>query len=701
METDSSCLLGVSCHLGVYGVVGCVPVLRCLFLELGTSEPQLRSLLLRGERLSDSEARVLGRFTYASLAVGATEAEERRVALNRRSALLAKTFNSSSAARMLSRLFTVVRVQLDGQRVEVLAVEAAFSSENRRRLEEVLSLYHVAKLVVIGSYPSEPYGPGSSLKKDPGEDSRETLVEYGTHANKKFKRGYCASDLALSFRVGARKYVWEQSDCESVRLEDLFQVSDVRFLRTDMRLVTPRNFVAVAVTDEQCFVLLKTAWRWIYDLCFSGFHGMRPLFDYLGPDLYDQGGPRSMFFPGFPGLSVYAVEGLSVLLKETAIDAMGEIVSCCGLPDIVGTVGKFSVCLRSDVPVLVPPEDLSVFSGENKPLRINGTSFSVRSRDDFQCYLHLKPAPLHRFTLQGLIEGVLARCVRVEDLDTDFPYNHRITRDEVCCRFLENLRHQALDAFLHIQSLLGYLLQHLTSACTSAGLEWVMVKHHREVYAYDNLAAHCAMVSAEVCVRTVLSCYWRKLFGDLAVDEFRCVHTDSAPGILVLLEEQQQRVVGAFHRSGEMTWLDVVGQVLTRVLDLTVSSDASHVRDLYREVLFRFVSYRNDVSFWVSTYYPGDVVRAHVGVIDCAPFPGVLSLQGEVLVQSRDAALETDIGYGRYLKQAFSILGFCVNLQLERQAQISGGSALLTEDMVEEIGSTVLTDGLHFFQLNN
>ncbi|AEV80796.1 helicase-primase subunit [Aotine betaherpesvirus 1] len=734
METQSlQGLLGASCHLGLYGVVDGVPVMRCLFLELRASaEPQLRSLLLQGERLRDPEARELARSTYTSLAAGATDADERRAALGRRSALMAQTLASSAVARVLARLFVPVRVWLDSQAVEVVAAESVPSAQHRRRLEEALSLYHVAKMVVIGSYPTErDYATTSSAAKNAvADDPRATATEYVTHANKKLKRGYYASEMAMSFRVGSRKRVLEQSqDAHDALacLKDLFQVRDVRFLRSQLRLVTPRGFLAVAVTDEQCFVLLRTAWRWIYDVLIGAFSGIRPLFDYLGPDLYDQGGPRSVFFPGFPGLLVYAVTGLSTLLRETAFDAVGEAVSLCGLPDVVGPAGKLPVRLRSERPARITPEELIVFYGnvDGRPLlRTNGTSFVVRSRDDLECSVHLRPgAALHRFTLHGLVEAVMARCVREEDFDAALPYTHRVSREEVCLRFLENLRHRAMETFIYVQGLLGYISQHLTSACASAGLEWVMVKNHREIYAYDNEAAPVAAVHAELCVRTVLQCYWKKLFGDAAADEPRCVKTDTLPGVLVLLQDEPRpRIVGAFETpSRDQTWLDVVGRVLARVPRLTPSSAVSELRDLYRDLLFQFVSHRNEVSFWVTTCYPGDVVRAHAGVIDCAPFPGVWSEQGEVLVQSRDAALEADVGYGRYLRRAFAILSVCVLLHLERQqgaaavspakgqlgsedddeAASPKGSPRLSEDVVGRVENTVLSNGLRFFQLNN
>lgn len=569
-------LFGTSCHLSWYGLLeASVPIVQCLFLDLGggRAEPRLHTFVVRGDRLPPAEVRAVHRASYAALASAVTtDADERRRGLEQRSAVLARVLLEGSALiRVLARTFTPVQIQTDASGVEILEAAPALGVETAA-LSNALSLFHVAKLVVIGSYP-EVHEPRVVTHA-----AERVSEEYGTHAHKKLRRGYYAYDLAMSFRVGTHKYVLERDD-EAV-LARLFEVREVCFLRTCLRLVTPVGFVAVAVTDEQCCLLLQSAWTHLYDVLFRGFAGQPPLRDYLGPDLFETGAARSFFFPGFPPVPVYAVHGLHTLMRETALDAAAEVLSWCGLPDIVGSAGKLEVepCALS---LGVPEDEWQVFGTEagGGAVRLNATAFRERPAggdrrwllpplprddgdgennvvevssstggahppsDDATFTVHVRDATLHRVLIVDLVERVLAKCVRARDFNPYVRYSHRLHTYAVCEKFIENLRFRSRRAFWQIQSLLGYISEHVTSACASAGLLWVLSRGHREFYVYDGYSGH-GPVSAEVCVRTVVDCYWRKLFGGDDPGP-TCRVQESAPGVLLVWGDE--RLVGPFN----------------------------------------------------------------------------------------------------------------------------------------------------------
>ncbi|AEQ32223.1 protein UL102 [Cynomolgus macaque cytomegalovirus strain Ottawa] len=716
---------GVSCHLSWYGIIeDAVPVVQCLFIHIGrnNSEPKLQTFIVRADPLPAADLRVVHRGGYANLAATA-DGEERQQSLDRRSSVLARVLLEGSALiRVLAHPFSPVQIRTDQHELEILEAAPALDIE-AAAVSNALSLFHVAKMVIIGSYPdlTEPRSVTVSEER--------VSEEYGTHANKKMRRGYYAFDVAMSFRIGAHKYVLERDD--EALVSRLFEIREVSFLRTCLRIVTPIGFIAVAVTDEQCCLLLKSAWTRLYEVLFRGFAGQAPLCDYLGPDLFEAGGSRSFFFPGFPPVPVYPVNGLGCLLRETALDAAGEVISWCGLPDIVGSLGKLEV-QPSTLSLGVPEDEWRVFGGEDTdPLRINGTAFRQASETLFShlctragegeflsANVHAKDSTLHHLVIVNLVESVVAKCILARDFNTALRFNNRLHTKNVCKQFIDNLRYRSGRAFWQIQSLLGYISQHVTSACTSAGLLWVLSRGFCEFYVYDGTMPH-GPVSAEMCVRTVVECYWRKLFGDVPGPV--CRLQASAPGIILLWGGM--RLVSPFGVDEQDDWWSVVGQVLGRLPALfRKRPTAQELESVYREVLFRFVSRRNDVDFWLLRCDPGEhEVRPHVGVIDCAPFYGVWSEQSEIIVQSRDSALAAEIGYTVYLKRAFVMLTACmeamsvcnVALVVPATNSSSSSSAVWPGPLEEreewlralsgearQAAERVITEGSRFFRLN-
>ncbi|AAM00739.1 helicase-primase subunit [Panine betaherpesvirus 2] len=812
MAANHYTLVGASCHLSWYGILeASVPIVQCLFMDLGAlggraEEPRLRTFIVRGDRLPSAEVRAVHRASYASLASAVADAEERRRGIEHRSAVLARVLLEGSAIiRVLARTFTPVQIQTDPSGVEILEAVPALGFD-AAALSHALSLYHVAKLVVIGSYPEihDAVATSSSVSARVATGGHE---DYATQAHKKLRRGYYAYDVAMSFRVGAHKYVLERDDAAAV-VSRLFEVREVCFLRTCLRLVTPVGFVAVAVTDEQCCLLLKSAWTHLYDALFRGFAGQTPLRDYLGPDLFESGGARSFFFPGFPPVPIYVVNGLHALMRETALDAAGEVLSWCGLPDIVGPAGKLEV-EPCELSLGVPDDEWQVFCGEGgRAVRLNATAFRERPavtdllqlqqqhrrsppppahttssssiarahpssdeddnapsssspspspsavvssstggahppHDDATFTVHVRDATLHRVVIVDLVECVLAKCIRGRDFNPYVRYSNRLHTHAVCERFIENLRYRSRRAFWQVHSLLGYISEHVTSACTAAGLSWVLSRGHREFYLYDGRSGH-GPVSAEVCVRTVVDCYWRKLFGGDEPGPV-CRVQESAPGVLLVWGGE--RLVGPFSFYGAGgallgagavgsggggagggggggaappphyhvpvgccggccagggvrdeggspaaaplllgcccaggDWLSAVGHVLGRLPGLLRERvGVPELEAVYREILFRFVARRNDVDFWLLQFQPGEnEVRPHAGVIDCAPFHGVWAERGQIIVQSRDAALAADIGYGVYVEKAFAMLTACIEVCAQDILSSSAAPAAVT-----------------------
>lgn len=675
-------LIGTVGHLSVYGVLsdGRV-ILQCLFFEVdaGGESPRVatRTLLLGVDANGPPSAAL--RDTY--LSSSDRDEEERVKRFGERNVALAHLLTrSNDVVAVLSRTFVPVAVRV-ANGVEI--VSARFLDRPPSGFYEILATLDVARMRAVGGYlGGSPAAVASSSSVE--DQARETLERYVTHANKKLRRGCGTRELAFSIRVHGRKVVFDSSvsgaDAERV-IGELFSVRDVTFACRSLRLVTPRGFVAVAFADDQCLLLLREAVFSLFRHIYADFSGLRPVFDFLGPNLYREGGPRSVFFPGFPNLSVYSVPWGRRLAQETCRDAIDGILSECGLPEILGAAGKHSLSLVSPPPTGLSEDEMGIFFSNVSPrLRLNGNHFSDHETSDAEVVnIYAGDRDLYRVTIPGLRAEILRRCVGWRDFPLVFGDRGRgesVTEDEpsadVCARFVERLRHRSGRLYVYIRCLEGFLSHHVTSACASSGLPWVMVRNDNEFYVGEDARGQSGCV--ETCIRTVFGCYWRRLFG--ALDrEPRCLVTGRGPSLLLVAGDT---LFGPFGLSGAgpgrcVHWTDVAGRFLSDCVsavfrDTESSGLEGSLRDKMRDVLLQLAARRHEVSFWAERFLPGKhAVEEHSGVLDCNVFSGVWLPRGRVAVQSLETALHDAVDYEGYVRKIFSYMRLCLSVAVRRR----------------------------------
>lgn len=772
MERPPRALRAVTCHVGIYTLVGTgAPVFQVLVAHVEDGAPPvLKTFLVRGRRERGSERHhpvpaELAK-SYVSLLSLELEPAERAEAAGRRSRALSELLRSTETLRVLARPFRVVDLVVDEQGVEVISARPVRGA--RALLTQTVSIFAVARIAVVGSYRRrgsrvESLGPVADQAGDDGRRagddgapgaagahrarsgggrlaSAEAVRErFGTHAHKMVSEAWGAYGVSFSVRVAGEKHVFEDEGLRGKRDRDgvlesrwpvrrLFGVRDVRLADGTYRLLTPTGFVAFAFTDDQCLLLLRTAMGRLFESAYSGFSGVRPLMDYVGPEFFPRGmAEKSVYFPGFPYTYVYSVRGVRRWLEETAIGAAVSARSECGLPDVVGACGKLAVPVREPCPVLQSRADVAVFAGPAAPFRLNALKFrecpavSLEGEDGPVCVFFPGDggmrAPVCRVSVRGLRARILRCCVDPDDFplldDADLETG---AARRLCGRYVARLEHGSAETYELVRGLECYVSQHITSACTASGVSWIAVEDNCKFYVMASESPGCG-VSAETCVRTVLGCYWRRLFGD-SEPEPACALTGRAGAAFVcsggsLLGPlaavcNGERVPGAH-------WMSVTGKaVADAIAAATAATTASPVaqedpgrwvttgglRELLKSLLFRFVGMRHEPRFWVERFRPAQhPVRSHRGVIDCCPFDGVRARDGSVIVQQEGCAVHDEIGYRAYVERAFSYVRAGLYAVLRERCADEDAVARAMDDATG-IGAALLDDYGTLFCVN-
>ncbi|AAK57146.1 T102 [Tupaiid betaherpesvirus 1] len=563
--------------------------------------------------------------------------------------------------------------------------------------------------------PAAPPLAGREEKADE-KTARTVLEKYGTHANYKLQSGYGVRDVTFSVRLHRDRYLFDGSETRSWPLRRLFASRDV-VLRdhTRVRLVAPQGFLGIVFAEDQCVLLLRTALDRLQRALYSDFDGLRPSFDYLGPDLLPPGPHRSVFCPAFPYVSLYAAPARPPTESESVDDLIGEVRSQCGLPDVVGACGKLEVPIRSDWSCALDPAELRVFAVTLNEYRLNGARFAeYEDERDGQDTLkvYIGPEPLYRVRLADLRAILLRDCLPPRDADFLLRGRGGRRRDlwTLCTRYLARLQWRSPHTYETVRGLEGYLSQHLTSAYTAAGYSWVAVRQDREFYVNGLRERH---VSLEVCTRTVFGCYWRKLFRDRLPEPTAFV-VEQVSGALVW---HADRLLGGacLQRTEESRhWWEATGDTLAEVVRCLYENAEwfgfETFKEQLRRLVFRFISRRYAVDFWVDRFAAGaHPVAAHAGLLDCAPFDGVW-VRGELVhPQSRDAALHDAIDYGAYIDRAcgYLLVAVCHVMLAARGA--GGGEAAAEEekdyrrairDLIGSVKTQIMTEYLDLFDIN-
>lgn len=734
------------CHLGVYGVhCSGIMILQCLFLEVVDEETlrtRLRTLLVRGPDVTkDRQALAALRRSYLSNLI---EPESERAAfLARRSSLLAGTLTRSSAlVSVLSRPFRFVSATLDDAGVEILS--ASFEN-SRLSVRDVLCTYDVARLVAVGSYDGDegnektcaglrlggsdgraPMAPGvkSSVRscrigrgvKTEGaamsaQAPRTASGERQTHANRKASSSFGVREITFSLRVGGRRFVFGSGNSPQTA-DDVFEVKDLVFMGLGVRLATPKAFFAVIFTEDQCLLLMRYAMVHLYNLLYSDFTGLKPLFDYLGPEFFPRGAERSVFFPGFPNVHVYSVPTSADMRRETVYDAAEEALSECGLPDIVGPEGKLEVERVRPGPARLPRAEVDVFFSPLRKFRVNGAHFHEREYSDGadreMLSVCVGDGVLYRVSFPDLRETLLRFYLRSVDAQLGRCGGQRRSIGDLCTRFLQRLEHRSRDFYAYVRSLENFLSHHVTSACTTAGMCWVLVHQDSDFYVSE-AAGGCS--APENCVRTIFGCYWRKLFGP-DVPEPACFVTEKAPKVLVL---SNNRLISTFRAArqddgDDGNWLDATARTLVDVYRL-LSQDlewvgVENLHSEIRKLVLYFVGKRHCVDFWLERFDPArEAVLPHCGLLDSSPFFGVRAEGGAVALQSRESALSDRVSYHTYVRKVFMYVRACTIATIRHFGHRKEESLLesLIAGAAQAIATTesqITTDYMGLFKIN-
>lgn len=720
-------ITGASCRIGLYGVFGNGQViLQCLFIETGCGEPRvprLRTFLIRGPIISQTRIREVAKRTYLS---HATEADDDRlVALQNRNEVIGFLLNESSdLVNVLSRSFSPVVINVDHEGVEIVSAKPL---DDAYGMTSLFGTYSVAKLVTVGSYGGDLTADDDKVAGDryretdmkgtktPDVNSAlsyrrlskamKTLEVYRTNSNKKLSRGYCVKEITFSIRVGGQRYVFDGDDISKWPIDRLFEVTDVMMHGSKYRLVTPIGFIAIAVTDDQCLLMLRTAMVKLYNAVYMTFSGIKPTFDYLGPDLLPGGGPRSVFFTGFPCVLVYSVNDIQALLDETADDAISDCLSMCGLPDIVGPCGKFKIESPGGS-CGVPREETDIFASLMKIFRLNGNGFVEREMTEpagGSVQVHVDKGTLYRVVIPRLREEVLRKCISPRDYPFR-PGGSRLSSWRVCTRFIDRLRYRSRDLYTCIRGLECFISQHITSACSSTGYMWVLVCHDAEFFVRGS---DTGLSTPDICVSTVLACYWKKLFGMDSVEP-DCYLAETGSSVILINDDCMISGFDSYfaERPKFHNWISATGDTLTEIFRMAFADPdwlgSENLKNAMRSMLFRFVGKRHHATFWVETFEPAQhPLDAHPGIVDCAPFNGVWSGDGCVLVQPRDSAVHDDIGYKVYLLRAFSYIEMCLSVAMHRaRCEDLNESSKMSHDLISPAQMQLLDEYIMLFNIN-
>nr|WEG72022.1 helicase-primase subunit [Murid betaherpesvirus 2] len=621
--------------------------------------------------------------------------------LGRRSRALAYLllYGGGPTARVLNRPFTPIEV-LVGTRPGDLEILGARPWEDAAPgLLRAVATFPVYRIRVPGAYRSDapvqaavaarvPAGGDGEPSSPPGPPSPPEARR--TRAHERLCRGRPSRPLAFVVRAGSRRIVFEDvagagadglaaAELQTRTVHELFEVRDVVWMRRRFRVCVPRGFLALAFNDDQCLLLLRDALARLFDEVYAGYDGTYPLFDFLGPNMFRYGGPRSVFLPGFPCVLVYSVPWPHNAVAECGADAIRHQRALAGLPDILGAVGK--------APVLDPPgrtvrfvggpavAELEVYFTELRVFRLNARWCSPRdvSGDavgDLDCsdaHLYADRRGVCRIFLRGLRLAVIRSCLP-GDRDA-YPFvledSGRRTDLAAATLFLRRLRDGSPRVYRVVRALENYLSKVVTDACDRAGFAWILVRHDCEFYVRQRAGGPPAPGRLEAVVRAALDEAWAACFGP----QFACPAVPevgvSRAGVLLAVD---RFVLGGFEDAPDDCvpgWISSAGRFLAEAVhqafDAADWSAKTAVLKIMATHVLRMAARRHELGFWVERFAPGrNRVDDRSPAVDASEFSGVRVAGGLIATQASEAALSDRIDYENYVRRTFFMLRVCL-----------------------------------------
>ncbi|AWV68186.1 M102 protein [Murid betaherpesvirus 1] len=586
----------------------------------------------------------------------------------------------------LTKFFSPVEIFSDG-----LEILGARRWEDGRSVHisilRTLAALTVGRIRAIGSYHQQAadaasaetrmaiqsiVAEGSADTVPAAEDDGEDCRYRQTHAYRKLCRGLVSRDLTFSIRIGNKKFVLSDPAAVGSKfaVSDVFEIVDVRWRNKKLRLCFPRDFLAFVFSDDQCLVLLRDAMHRLFREVYAGFSGVYPVFDFLGPNMLRSGSSRSVFFPGFPAVAVYSVPWRYDMGLENGADAINEIRSLIGLPDIAGVVGKVPVVPAPggavDTIDAVRMYEIDLHYADMRHFRVNARFCVTHDLGDAAlddessvAHIYVGVGGICRISIIDLRFAVLRMCLP----GPDFPFvlsdvTRRVDRFMLNC-FLQRLAHRSSRIFRRVRSIENYICKCIMDACEEAGFPWILVREDCEIYV--RRPVDCDQVSFDTIVRANLARVWAELFGMQFLCPI-CRITVAMGGVLV--------ATGKYLLSGfsdEQKYFPTPGWIVAigRLLSEAVFCAFETADWTAREKIIRFMAThmlrlsarRHETRFWAQRFAPGrNRVEEHDGVMDANEFCGVQICGGLVAIQPLDGALHDSICYNEYVRRTFEVL---------------------------------------------
>nr|WEG68823.1 helicase-primase subunit [Mastomys natalensis cytomegalovirus 1]WEG68959.1 helicase-primase subunit [Mastomys natalensis cytomegalovirus 1]WEG71187.1 helicase-primase subunit [Mastomys natalensis cytomegalovirus 1] len=607
----------------------------------------------------------------------------RGVSISRRSEVLGSLLleNGGPAFAMLAHFFTPVEVLTDG--IEIFAARC-WRDATTGVLQAVATL-PVGRLRAIGSYCEER----TAVK---AEHVNSEVNQ--THAHKKICRGFAAKSLVFSIRVGCRKFVFEDTpNGRSAVVGDLFEVRDVDWRGRKLRLCSPINFLAIAFHDDQCLLLLRDSIQKLFRELYLGFAGMFPVFDFLGPNMLVSGGPRSVFFPGFPCVPIYSVPWKYDLLMESGSDAINHVRSLLGLPDIVGVSGKIPVTLSRGSAVetiSARGNNVDSFYTEPRHFRINARWFEVydltgcgmTDTDVSTGHLYVGHYGLQRIVVPEIKYMLLKMCLPGREFPFVFTEMTRRIDLEAIDGYICRLRYKSPRIFRRIRALETLMSKKITDACDRAGFPWLLVRNDCEFFAQRRPGNDVA--NLDKSVRYIIKKMWLDLFGPGRTPPAHRITMDMG-GVLITAGDV---LISGFpddlNERKDPGWIMAAGRLLCESVYCAFDAGDWTAKDRIVRIMathmLRLSARRHETQFWVQRFAPGrNRVSEHPGILDATEFSGVIINDGTVAIQPMDGAVHDEICYIDYVKRTFKLLKLCLQSVIKRLASETHGDRYGTD----------------------
>lgn len=635
---------------------------------------------------------------------------ERRLA--RRSTALARLllYGHGPKTRLLRRLFTPIEI-LVGTRpgdLEILAVRPW--EDAAPGLLQAVATFPVYRIRVPGSYrsdvPARTTQPASEARGDPSSEV------WRTRAHQRLCRGRSAGPLTIVIRAGSRRIVFDDGcgvggvsatgEPQVRPISELFDIQDVVWMNRRLRLCTPKGFLALAFNDDQCPLLLRDAFARLFDEAYAGFSGIYPMFDFLAPNMFRHGGPRSVFLPGFPCVPVYSVPWPHNAAAECGADAIRHQMALVGLPDVVGAVGKASVLdfPGGSVEFVSGPavSDLEHHYTDLRTFRVNARwcfpwDVSGHAVGDFDCsdaHIYANRRGVCKVSLRGLRLAVVRRCLPGDGGAFPFVLDDSGRRTDLAAvtAFLERLRDGSPRVFRRVRALENHFSRVITDACDREGFAWILVRNDCEFYVRRPRGDLYRPERLESVVRTALGKAWSASFGP----QFGCpVEPEIAVSRAGVLLAVDRFVLGGFEDPVDEYvpgWICSAGRFLAEAVyqafDAADWSAKSAIVKIMATQVLKMSARRHEPSFWVERFAPGrNPMDDRSPAIDCSEFSGVRVTGGVIAVQTSEAALTDRIDYEGYVRRTFYMLRIC----LRRVIRVLCYERLEEERRNEEPGS--------------